>query len=77
MSKTEQLNQLFTRWQEEISEYQGHFIYDGIINEELYNKQKNKLLFIAKEPNDPDQTEWDFRDAWKEKPAHIFTYRIN
>ena len=76
MIATEKLDALFHRWQEEFPEYKGKFNKDGINNEEVFEKQKLKLLFLAKEPNDPDQSEWDFREWWAEEVKYSFSHRI-
>ena len=55
MTKTEQLNLLFKNWETEIPEYKGKFIQDGINNEDLYLKAATKVLFLTKEPNNPNQ----------------------
>ncbi len=76
MTATEKINALFHRWQEEFPEYQGKFNKDGINNEEVFNNQKLKLLFLAKEPNDPEQGGGDFRDWWAEEVKYSFSHRI-
>lgn len=75
-NKTEQLNQLFEKWEMAVPEYKGKFVRDGIINEQLYKTASPKILFIMKEPNDPKQETWDFRDWWKDEIKYAFTYRI-
>jgi hypothetical protein len=76
-TKTEQLNSLFDEWVEKVPEYKNKFIRDGIINEQLYNSASKKILFIAKEPNDPKQEEaWDFREWWNKGLKYAFSYRI-
>lgn len=56
MSKTDQLNCLFNCWiKKHYKKCKSKFARDGIINEAEYNRKKPKILFIAKEPNDPDQ----------------------
>jgi len=75
-SKTDQLNRLFDEWEKNVPEYKGKFVRDGIINEQLYQTTSLKILFIMKEPNDPKQEAWDFRDWWKEKIKYAFSYRI-
>ena len=65
MNKTQQLNNLFTKWENEIPEYKNKFVRDGIINEDVWDKTNPKILFIAKEPNhyeNPQQG--DFRLDW-------------
>ncbi len=76
MKKTEELNQLFIDWQNQFQHYKGKFVSDGIMNEEIYLNAKPKLLFIAKEANNPSQTEGDFRDYWKDGAKETFSYRI-
>ena len=76
MTVTHQLNDLFQCWQIEFPEYQGRFVSDGIINETLYGRQRLRLLFIAKEPNDPEQSGGDFRDWWTEEIKYSFSHRI-
>ena len=76
MTATKQLNDLFQRWQIEFPEYRGRFVSDGIINEALYDKQPIRLLFIAKEPNDPGQNGGDFREWWAEEVKYSFSHRI-
>lgn len=57
MNKTEQLNALFENWEKARKCYNEKdnmifkFCLDGIINEEEYNKQKTKVLFISNEAN--------------------------
>ena len=75
-NKTEQLNQLFDEWEQTVSEYKGKFVRDGIINEQFYQIASPKILFIAKEPNDPEQTAWDFRELWKADISRTFSFRI-
>ncbi|MGA2408611.1 MAG: hypothetical protein ABSF81_17945 [Bacteroidales bacterium] len=75
-TKTDRLNRLFKDWEENVSGYKGKFIKDGIINEPLYDNASKKILFIAKEPNDPDQESWDFREFWNKEVKYVFSYRI-
>lgn len=76
-NKTQQLNQLFDEWEQTVSEYQGKFVRDGIINEQFYETASPKILFITKEPNNPKQEAGDFREWWKEEIAHSFSYRLS
>jgi len=76
MTKTEQLNQLFDEWEETVPGYKNKFIRDGVINEELYASAIPKILYVAKEPNNPDQKAGDFREWWKEEIAYTFSYRL-
>ncbi len=72
MNKTDKLNQLFEEWENEVPEYKGKFIKDGINDEELFRLSKIKVLFIAKEPNNPKQQAGDFREWWKEGLKTLF-----
>ena len=72
-SKTDQLNVLFKEWQKNAPEYN---VWDGVINEDLYKGANTKILFIAKEPNNPEQTAGDFREWWKNDIKYAFSYRI-
>ncbi|RIV44672.1 MULTISPECIES: hypothetical protein [Flagellimonas] len=76
MTKTEQLNQLFEKWENETPDYQGKFIKDGINNENLYLNAKTKILFLTKEPNNPKQEAGDFREWWKEGLKYTFSHRL-
>ena len=75
-SKNQQLDQLFQRWENQNTLYRGHFVKDGIIDEDLFEAAKHKILFITKEPNNPEQREGDFRVWWKEEVKLTFSKRI-
>lgn len=75
-NKTELLNDLFNCWEKKIPEYQGRFVKDGIVDEEQYNSATIKILFVAKEPNNPNQDAGDFREWWRQELAYTFSYRI-
>lgn len=66
MTKTEQLEELFKKWQEKQNQETqdsptmladakivkpNYFCKDGIVCEDKYNTEKTKVLFIANEPN--------------------------
>ena len=76
MTKTEQLNALFSEWRENREEYKGQFIKDGIIDETLYNTQKPKLLFIGKEANDGKGKDWDYRDHIMDGVKYKYNLRV-
>ena len=76
MNKTEKLDSLFDKWIEDFPKYKGKFNRDGIINEHEYERQSTKLLFLAKEPNDPKQSEGDFREWWSKGVKYSFSHRI-
>jgi hypothetical protein len=75
-SKTELLNSLFDDWEKNIPEYKGKFIRDGIVNEKFYESSSPKILFVMKEPNNPEQKAGDFREWWKNELYYTFSYRI-
>ncbi len=75
-NRTELINSLFNNWENEIPEYKNKFVKDGILNEDLYNTAKHKILFITKEPNNPKQESGDFREWWKDELYYTFSYRI-
>ena len=77
MAITDELNALFERWQEEFPEHRGKLVKDGVINEKLYLLQNPKVLFIAKEPNDPGQSGGDFREWWSKEVKYSFSHRIS
>ncbi|MCB9087631.1 MAG: hypothetical protein H6628_04915 [Calditrichae bacterium] len=76
MTKNEQLNRLFDEWINKFPHYKGKFKKDGIINEDTYNEQNTKILFISKEPNDVNQEEGDYRVWWRSEVKWTFSYRI-
>ncbi|MDA8015492.1 MAG: hypothetical protein MPK09_07810 [Gammaproteobacteria bacterium] len=78
MNKTEKLNNLFDRWVKEHKVPETEFFRDGIIYEPDYEKQKQKILFICKEPNAPANSAIDFREVWQdpEDKKHRFGARI-
>jgi hypothetical protein len=51
MKKNEQLDSLFDDWKQHYPDYKDNFIKDGIVDEDLYDRESPKLLFIAKEAN--------------------------
>lgn len=78
LTKTEQLNELFTEWKENLYK-NTNFSRDGINNEELYHAAKHKILFIAKEPNNSHDSTWDdksYQEWWQEKLYRSFSLRI-
>lgn len=76
-SKNEQLNNLFTRWEKKHESYISGFKRDGIVDEYLFEETKPKILYIAKEPNDPKQSAGDYREWWKEGVKYSFSHRIS
>lgn len=76
MILNEQLNTLFQKWETRVDGYQNSFKKDGVIDEDLYSEAKPKILFITKEPNDPEQKAGDYREWWKEGLKYSFSLRI-
>jgi len=42
---------------------QNNIVYDGIIDENEFDNSELKILWILKEVNSPDDSDWDMRDA--------------
>jgi hypothetical protein len=77
MEVTQELNRLFDAWEAGYPPYQGCFKRDGIVDEKGYLEQTTKVLFIAKEPNDPSQGTGDFRKWWREHGLqYTFSIRL-
>lgn len=74
--KTTELDLLFKEWENSNPNYKGSFKRDGIIDENNFSKASSKLLFIAKEPNDPKQKSGDYRTWWTEGLKYGFSHRI-
>ena len=78
MPKTVQLNLLFDEWE---AQYPGEAPYmcrDGIVCEEHYETTNPKILFVAKEPNNPPpRPAFDFREWWYEEgPRYAISKRL-
>lgn len=78
MLLTDQLDQLFKEWEENIEDYKGKFVRDGIINEQVWLQTNPKILFITKEANQYGKpVAGDFRNDWRnEYSKYPFAYRI-
>ncbi|MEK0338438.1 MAG: hypothetical protein QQN41_13500, partial [Nitrosopumilus sp.] len=74
--KNTNLDKLFNEWIKRYPKYENKFVSDGIIDEIQFNNTFPKLLFIAKEPNSPDQLSDDFREWWSGGVHDNFSYRI-
>lgn len=74
--KNIQLDKLFIDWNKQY-EKSENFVKDGIINEELFDEARIKILFITKEPNDPKKEGTDFREWWNKEVYYGFSYRIS
>ena len=75
-TRTHKLNLLFEKFAKDVPEYKSRFTKDGIINEQLYNETTPKILFIGKEPNNPEGTIGDFREDWNLGVSYTFARRI-
>lgn len=76
MTKKIELKKLFNEWENTFPDYKGKFISDGIIDEQLYQNAKTKILFVTKEPNDSDQTSWDLADLLNQDYSKNFAIRL-
>ena len=78
MPRTEQLNNLFDEWEAQQPEEAQYMCRDGIVCEEHYETTNPKILFIAKEPNNPPPQEgFDFREWWgRDGPQYLFSWRL-
>lgn len=76
-TKTERLNELFTKWKRRNKEEAVRMCLDGIVCEKRYEKTDPKLLFVTKEPNHPVGPGFDFREWWSSEPVqYAFTKRL-
>lgn len=71
-----ELSKLFDEWENAVPDYKGKFVRDGIINEQLFHKAKTKILFVAKEPNDPNQTSWNLAEVLNQNCSGNFAKRL-
>jgi hypothetical protein len=75
MVDREQLKQVDAEFEKR---YPGKIILDGITNLEIYEKTNPKILWILKEANSPDSSEWDMRpyhnDGFKGKDGKPYKY---
>jgi hypothetical protein len=52
MNITESEDRLFKEWEAKIAKTKGDFVRDGVVCEEVFLREKVKLVFILKEAND-------------------------
>ena len=77
MTRTEKLDRLFDDWKRQRPKEAQLMCLDGIVCEQRYEKMKPKILFIAKEPNDPKWDAFDFREWWCQcGPKYTFSWRL-
>ncbi len=80
-TQEERLNNLFKKWESEYEPYHNNFKCDGINDPSLFVEQKrnkNAVLFIAKEPNNKgkEKETGDFREWWKKPLEFSFSMRL-
>lgn len=63
-SKNAQLDEQFNDWRKRLGDEGSKFIYDGIIKEDIFFEQSERILFIGKDPHDSKYFGWDFRIEW-------------
>lgn len=68
-------SELFPVWESQYSADEA-FARDGVIDETLFESATKKVLFIGKEPNNPTQDLWDYREWWKAELKYSFSTRI-
>lgn len=76
MRRTEQLDQLFEGWTPKYGDEARQFHRDGIIDEALYEQAPRKVLFVAKEANNPNGDGFDFRTWWQDDLKWRFSHRL-
>lgn len=76
MSRTEQLDHLFEQWAPLYGHEARQFHRDGIIDEALYVQAATKVLFVAKEANNPNGDGFDFRSWWQDDLKWRFSHRL-
>lgn len=75
-TRTERLNKLFVEWKQQRKKEAELMCLDGIVCEDNYERANPKILFIAKEPNNPEGPAFDFREGWREEVKYIFAIRL-
>ena len=75
-TRTKRLNELFAEWKQQRPEEADRMCLDGIVCEKNYERTKPKLLFITKEPNNPEGPGFDFREWWSQEVKYAFTNRL-
>ena len=75
-TRTERLNKLFDEWKQKRRKEAECMCLDGIVCEDNYESANPKLLFIAKEPNNPKGPAFDFREEWRREVKYAFAIRL-
>lgn len=76
MSRNTALDRLFDGWAPLYGAEAYQFHRDGIIDEGLYDQAIRKVLFIAKEANNPNGGGFDFRSWWQDDLKWRFSHRL-
>lgn len=72
-----EMSKLFEEWENSVPNYKGRFVKDGIINESNYWQSRPRILFVVKEPNDPEQTSWDLAQILNQYCTGNFSIRLS
>lgn len=75
-TRTDRLEKLFAEWKQQKKKEAKLMCLDGIVCEKNYERANPKLLFVAKEPNDPKKQAFDFREGWREEVKYTFAIRL-
>lgn len=75
-TRTQKLNELFAEWKQRTGEEAKRMCLDGIVCEDNYERVKPKLLFVAKEPNNPEGQGVDLRKAFSKVVKYTFSKRL-
>lgn len=75
-SRAERFKSIEKRWTERYPD--AKFTWDGIICEEKFAQQERRILFVAREPNDmgDENFEGDFRVWWNQDVNYLFANRV-
>ena len=75
-TRTERLNKLFAEWKQKRKKEAERMCLDGIICEKNYERANPKLLFVAKEPNNPERPGSNYREGFSKEVKHTFSKRL-
>lgn len=78
MSKNQHIANLYLEFKAECKTNGKTFIKDGIVDEDEFEKQNPKLLFIGKEANydNPNESEYNYRSELRSQVKHRYNHRI-
>ena len=75
-TKMQRLNELFEEWKRRRKEEAEFMCLDGIVCEKNYERANPKLLFVAKEPNNPEGRGSDYRESFSKEVKYAFSKRL-